>query len=251
MVSLSLEGFEESTDSRRGQGTYEKVIRAMDLMHSYHIPYGLSICYTANNYKDVTSDEFLDMIIEKGCYFAWYFHYMPVGMNAGPELLPTPEQRMYVLNRIREIRGMEGGKEIFAIDFQNDGEFVTGCVAGGKRYLHINAAGDVEPCVFIHYSSANINEKSFLECLQQPLFKAYREKMPFNNNYLRPCPMLENPQFIREMVNSTGARSTDLEAPESVEHLTEKTEPYAEAWKPYAEKYWNEHYPSGHKEDYD
>ena len=251
MVSLSLEGFEESTDSRRGQGTYEKVIKAMDLMHSYHIPYGLSICYTANNYKDVTSDEFLDMIIEKGCYFAWYFHYMPVGMNAGPELLLTPEQRMYVLNRIREIRGMEGGKEIFAIDFQNDGEFVTGCVAGGKRYLHINAAGDVEPCVFIHYSSANINEKSFLECLQQPLFKAYREKMPFNNNYLRPCPMLENPQFIREMVNSTGARSTDLEAPESVEHLTEKTEPYAEAWKPYAEKYWNEHYPSGHKEDYD
>lgn len=251
MVSVSLEGFEESTDSRRGAGTYQKVIKAMDLMHSYHIPYGMSICYTANNYLDVTSDKFLDMIIEKGCYFAWYFHYMPVGMNSGTELLLNPEQRMYVLNRIREIRGLEGGKEIFAIDFQNDGEFVHGCVAGGKRYLHINAAGDVEPCVFVHYSSANINEKTFLECLQQPLFQAYRKNMPFNENFLRPCPMLENPEWIRKMVKETGARSTDLEAPESVDHLTDKTIEYAENWKPYADKYWYEHYPDGNKDHYE
>ena len=44
------------------------------------------------------------------------------------------------------------------MDFQNDGEFVGGCIAGGRNYCHINANGDVEPCVFIHYSSANIRE---------------------------------------------------------------------------------------------
>ena len=77
-----------------------------------------------------------------------------------------------------------------------DGEFAGGCVAGGRIYCHINAAGDVEPCVFIHYSGANIREKSSLECLQQPLFLEYRKGQPFNGNHLRPCPMLENPELL-------------------------------------------------------
>lgn len=95
-----------------------------------------------------------------------------------------------------------------------DGEFAGGCVAGGRIYCHINAAGDVEPCVFIHYSGANIREKSFLECLQQPLFKEYRKGQPFNNNHLRPCPMLENPEYLPQMVARSGAHSTDHEARE-------------------------------------
>ena len=190
-VSVSIEGFEESNDGRRGSGHYKKALAAMDLMHANHIPFGVSICYTSVNYLTVTSDEFLDMLIDKGCVFAWYFHYMPVGAGAGTDLLLSPEQREYMYNKIREIRGLEGGKELFAIDFQNDGEFVTGCIAAGKKYCHINANGDVEPCVFIHYSGANIKEKSLLECLQQPLFKAYRKGQPFNDNLLKPCPMLE------------------------------------------------------------
>ena len=239
-VSVSIEGFEESNDGRRGEGHFKKALAAMDLMHSYKLPFGVSICYTSKNYLTVTSDEFLDMLVEKGCIFAWYFHYMPVGMNASTELLLSPEQREYMFHKIREIRDMEGGKELFAIDFQNDGEFVNGCVAGGEKYCHINANGDVEPCVFIHYSSANIKEKSLLECLQQPLFKAYRDGQPFNDNLLRPCPMLENPEKLLEIIKATGAKSTDLEAYESAEHLCAKCKEYAENWKPMAEKLWEE-----------
>ena len=143
-------------------------------------------------------------------------------------------------DRIREIRGLEGGKELFAIDFQNDGEFVGGCVAGGKYYCHINAAGDVEPCVFIHYSGANINEMSFLDCLRQPIFMKYREGQPFNENHLRPCPMLENPEKLRQIVAETGARSTDLEAPESADHLCDKCVSYAARWQDPADRVWAE-----------
>ena len=220
--------------------TIQKALAAMELMHRYKIPFGVSICYTAKNYKTVTSDEFLDLLISKGCVFAWYFHYMPVGMGASTDLLLTPEQRTYMKNRVREIRGVTGGKELYCIDFQNDGEFAGGCVAGGRIYCHINAAGDVEPCVFIHYSGANIREKSFLECLQQPLFLEYRKGQPFNGNHLRPCPMLENPDLLPEMVKRSGARSTDLEAPESAEHLCEKCKAYAACWQPTAEQLWDE-----------
>ena len=89
-------------------------------------------------------------------------------------------------------------------------------------------------------SSDLIREKSFLECLQQPLFKEYRKGQPFNNNHLRPCPMLENPERLPEMVKRAGAHSTDLEAPESAEHLCDKCHAYAACWKPEAEKLWAE-----------
>ena len=143
-------------------------------LKEYGILFGTSVCYTSQNVYSVTSDDFLDMLIEKGSRFIWYFHYMPVGNDAAIDLLPTPEQREYMYHRVREIRGLEGGKPIFAIDFQNDGEYVGGCIAGGRNYLHINPNGDVEPCVFIHYSSANIKEVTLLEALKQPLFMAYR-----------------------------------------------------------------------------
>ena len=237
---ISIEGFEDANDGRRGNGHFQKAMEAMDLLKANKIPFGVSICYTSKNYKVVTSDEFLDMIIDKGCIFAWYFHYMPVGNNASAELLLNPEQRAYMKDRVREIRGLEGGKEIFAIDFQNDGKFTQGCIAGGKIYCHINAAGDVEPCVFIHYSRANIHDMSFIDCLKQPLFKAYRKGQPFNNNHLRPCPMLENPDILPKLVKETGAKSTDLESPDDVNHLCSKCTNYASNWKPTADKLWEE-----------
>jgi hypothetical protein len=108
------------------------------------------------------------------------------------------------------------------MDFQNDAEYVGGCIAGGRRYLHINANGDVDPCVFIHYSDSNIRQKTLLEALRSPMFMAYHDGQPFNENMLRPCPMLENPEKLRAMVNKAGAHSTDPQSPESVEHLCAK-----------------------------
>ena len=107
-LSISLEGFEEVNDLRRGVGVYDKVMAAMDKLKSHGLIFGTSICYTSKNIETVTSDEFLDMIIDKGCRFTWYFHYMPVGNEAAVDLLPTKEQREYMYHRVREIRGATG-----------------------------------------------------------------------------------------------------------------------------------------------
>ena len=239
-LAISLEGFSEVNDLRRGTGVFAKVMHAMDLLKENGLVFGTSICYTSKNYKTVTSDEFIDMIVEKGCRYALYFHYMPVGNDASLELLPNPQQRLYIKDRVREIRNMTSGKGIFTMDFQNDGEFVGGCIAGGRNYFHINANGDAEPCVFIHYSGANIRTHSMLEILKQPLFMAYHDNQPFNENHYRPCPMLENPEILQRLVKETGAKSTDLQSPESAEHLCNKCKEYAQAWKPCADKLWAE-----------
>ena len=241
--ALSVEGFESSTDARRGKGTYQKVVRAMNLLKEKRLPFGISCCYTAQNVDSISSEEYIAQMVEWGAKFVWYFHYMPVGNEAVPELMPSVEQRKYMYHRVREIRASQ---PIFAMDFQNDGEYVGGCVAGGRRYLHINAAGDIEPCVFIHYSDANIRKTSLLEALQMPLFKAYHAGQPFNENHLRPCPMLENPEKLRAMIDSTDAHSTDLQSPESAEHLCAKCEQYAADWAAAAEELWEES-PRGQK----
>ena len=233
--AISLEGFEVANDGRRGSGVYEKVKNAMKLLKDHKLPFGISTCYTSMNYQDITSEEFFDMIIDAGALFIWFFHYMPVGNGAATELLPSPEQRKVIYEKIREYRKT---KAIFSMDFQNDAEYVGGCIAGGRRYLHINAKGDVEPCVFIHYSNVNIRESSLLNALKSPLFMAYHDGQPFNDNMLRPCPMLENPEKLRAMVKETKAVSTDYEAPESVDTLCDRCKPYAENWKPEADKIW-------------
>lgn len=244
-LAISLEGFEEANDDRRGKGVYQKVMHAMDLLKENGIIFGTSIAYTRNNIEYVTSDEFIDMEISKGVKFSMYFHLMPVGNDASPELMPTVEQRLMIKDRLRQIRAMKDGKGLFCFDFQNDGEYVGGCIAGGRNYFHINANGDAEPCVFIHYSNSNIRENTLIEILQSPLFMAYHNNQPFNDNHLRPCPMLENPDVLPRLVAESGAKSTDLQSPETVEHLCDKCRDYASCWGEVADKIWKE---EGHEE---
>lgn len=236
-LAFSIEGDEVATDMRRGEGTYRKVVEAMDRLRAHKLLFGYSTCYHRYNAESVVSDEFVDDMIAQGCRFSWNFTYMPVGREAHTDLLVTPEQRAHVYRRIREIRET---KPIFAIDFWNDGEYSQGCIAGGRRYLHINAAGDVEPCAFIHYSNVNIHDVTLLEALRSPLFMAYRKRQPFNRNHLRPCPLLDNPEELSAMVKESGAKSTDMELPIDVETLCARTAPAAEKWADVADRLWKE-----------
>ena len=240
--AISVEGFEEATDSRRGHGTFQAVMRAMEILKRKKLPFGVSCCYTRANVDVIGSEAYFDKMVEWGAKFAWFFTYMPIGADAVPELMVTAEQREFMYHQIRKFRD---SKPIFTLDFWNDGEYVEGCIAGGRHYCHINAAGDIEPCAFIHYSDSNIHNKTLLEAYQSPLFMAYHDNQPFNQNHLRPCPMLENPERLRSLVQETGAKSTDLQSPESAAHLCEKCEPYAAAWKGTADALWAESHGTG------
>ena len=236
--AISVEGIGEATDGRRGEGTFAKIDAAMTLLRKYRLPFGVSCCHTKANAESIASEEFFDWLIDKGALFAWVFTFMPVGVDSTNELMPTVEQREQLYHFIRDMRNK---KPLFTLDFQNDGEFVGGCVAGGRRYLHINAKGDVDPCVFAHYSNSNLYEESLLDALNSPLFMQYYENMPFDgNNLLRPCPIYENSGKLAEMVKAAGAHSTDLTAEEDVDDLMAKTAQRAEEWRPVAERLWND-----------
>ncbi|MGM9590714.1 MAG: radical SAM protein [Faecousia sp.] len=240
--AISIEGFEEATDFRRGKGTYQKVIAAMERLKARKLLFGISCCYTSKNVDVIGSEEYFDAMIDMGAKFAWLFTYMPIGADAVPELMATAEQRKFMYERIHEFRKT---KALFTMDFWNDGDAVGGCIAGGRGYLHINANGDVEPCAFIHYSDSNIREKTLLEAYQSPLFMAYRKGQPFNENMLRPCPVLDNPGRLTELVEESGAHSTDLMSPERACDYCDRCVHTAEAWAPVADEIW-ENLPNKH-----
>lgn len=235
--AISIEGFEEAMDSRRGDGTYQKIIRAMKILRDKKLPFGISCCYTSANAEVIGSEEYFDYMIELGAKFAWFFTYMPVGKGAVTELMATAQQREMMYHKIREYRKT---KPIFTVDFWNDGEYVGGCIAGGRRYCHINANGDIEPCAFIHYSDSNIREKTLLEAYQSPLFMGYHDNQPFNDNMLRPCPVLDNPGRLTKLVEDSDAKSTDYQNLESAKEFSDKCVPAAKKWAPVADRLWEE-----------
>ena len=250
-LALSIEGTKESNDDRRGEGAYNRTLKAMELLKREKILFGISICYTRKNVEAVTDDAFLDKMVDLGVKYAFYFNYMPVGHDADKELIPTPMQRKYMYYFMKKMRNGKTGKPMFVMDFQDDGEYVGGCIAGGRNYFHVNSNGDIEPCVFIHYSDSNIRTDTLLDALRKPLFMAYRKGQPFNDNHLRPCPMLENPEKLRAIIKETGAKSTDLIVSEDVETLCARCDEFSKEWQPVADEIWrtNKH-PKTHTQYY-
>lgn len=239
---LSLEGFEEETDARRGKGVFKKVMHGMDLLRERGVLFGVSSATGRHNVDTVSSDAFIDMLIEKGAKMSWFFIFMPVGDAPDVNLMLTPEQRLMLGRRVRKIRTT---KPYFAIDFFNDAPYVGGCIAG-KYYCHINSHEDVEPCIFAHFATENLKGKPLLEVFKSSFFKELRSRQPYNDNLLLPCMMIDNPEVVREVVDSTGAKPTDKGAEMMIhdEKFKKDLDKLAEDFKPHAEKAWKEEFNS-------
>ncbi len=234
---ISVEGFKEKTDWRRGKGAWDRVMKAMDNLKKVGVPFGYSVTETNQNIDEILSDEFVDFMVDKGAKIAWYFQYIPIGRNPDVNLMLTPQQRLKSYQRIHEIRAT---KPLFAADFWNDGPYTGGCLAGGRRYIHITADGGIEPCAFIHLSQGNINDMSLKEALQLPFFKEIQKLQPYSDNLLSVCLLVDHPDYFRKIGSLPGVRGTDgtLENmyKEVGKHLDKLSKEWAELSRPVFER---------------
>ena len=235
---ISVEGFEKETDARRGEGAYRKILAAMDNLREEGVVFGFSATATRENNELIVSQEFVDFYREKGCLIGWYFHYVPVGKEPGVELMPTPEQRIF---RLEELVKRRARHDILLADFWNDGPLVGGCLAGGRRYLHVNSNGDVEPCVFVHFAVDNIKNKSLKDVLQSPFFTRIRERQPYDKNLFRPCMIIDVPEVLRDVVTVCGAHPTHAGAEAVIEDYAAEIDDYAESYREMADSKWREY----------
>jgi MoaA/NifB/PqqE/SkfB family radical SAM enzyme len=235
MPCISVEGFERETDERRGKGTFDRIMTAMDSLQREGVPFGFSATATRSNNEFVVSDQFIDFYAQKGCFLGWFFNYMPIGRCPELDLMPTPAQRNWRRERLNNIRDV---KPILMSDFWNDGPLTGGCIAGGRSYFHINSNGDVEPCVFANFAVDNIKEKSLAEVLDSKLFWAIRRRQPYNDNLLRPCMIIDNPKILKEIVAESGAHPTHPGAETIITDLAEAIDHYADEYGKIVDPVW-------------
>jgi MoaA/NifB/PqqE/SkfB family radical SAM enzyme len=221
---ISVEGFEKQTDERRGKGTFRKITEAMESLNSRQGLFGFSLTVTRQNAEFVTSDEFIDEWVRRGCFLGWVFVYIPIGRKPNVDLMPTPEQRRMVGKRVRHFRST---RPIFIADFWNDGDYVDGCIAGAKKYLHINCHGDVEPCVFAHFAVDNIKGKKLKDVINSSFFRCIKAKQPQATDHRMPCMIIDHPEILRSVVEETGARPTHPGAETLVTDLADPLDDYS------------------------
>lgn len=227
---ISVEGFEENTDRRRGKGTFKKILRAFEVLRAEGVPFGISVVAEKHNWDEVTSWDFLRFFFdEQGAFYGWLFQYMPIGRGFTLENMPGPEERLEMLRRNTE--AIKAGYNY--IDFWNQGPMTDGCLAGGRSggYLYIDWKGDVMPCVFIPYKQDNILEiyrrgGTLDEVLQSPFFerirrwqKEYALDKPAHHkgNLTMPCPMRDHHAHMWEVLRELDVEPADEAAREALE----------------------------------
>jgi MoaA/NifB/PqqE/SkfB family radical SAM enzyme len=242
MPAFSLEGYERETDDRRGPGHFAKVMRAMELLRGAGLSFCGSFTQTRNNTHIITDGAYIDMLLEKGCFALWLFSYVPVGRKPDLDLMPTPEQRDFMRLRTAEFRAT---KPMIFVDFWNDGPLISGCIAGGRKYFHVNASGDIEPCVFCHFAVDNIRRTSLKEALKSPLFHMIRQRQSEHDNLLRPCMLIDHPEVGRAMFSMADVRATHDGAAEIFTTLAGKMDGYARDYAELADPAWEKEFMGG------
>ena len=254
LMNVSVEGFRELTDARRGEGMFDRVMETMDRLNRYKVPFGVSIAATRQNVEEIFSEEFVDFIMKKGAQLAFIFHYMPIGRSFSMDLMPTPEQRAWMWKRSWEI---VREKKFFMPDMWNHGTCVDGCIAAGGHgqggYFYIDWDGAVTPCVFMPYSPVNIRDayaegKTLNDVWQHPFFQAVRQwqydYVDDDRSMIAPCPNRDHHDELEQLLLKYKPEPIDVNAAQTLidPEYTRSLVDYNRRFEAITNPIWDERY---------
>jgi MoaA/NifB/PqqE/SkfB family radical SAM enzyme len=260
--AISLEGWREQTDQRRGHGVFDKVMAAMDRLFQAGVPFGVSLTATRHNAEIILSEEFIDYIFfERHALYGWIFQYMPIGRSFTLDLMPTPQQRLWMWRQswrlIRE-------KRILLADFWNHGTLVGGCISAGGYgkggYFYVDWNGNVSPCVFVPYAATNIKDVyarggNLNDVYREPFFAGIRRWQTSyqHQNLLAPCLIRDHHDVLRRLIKEHEPEPSDENAraalldPSYAEGLMN----YARTYQELADRVWQNTYIEGRAPEFE
>jgi MoaA/NifB/PqqE/SkfB family radical SAM enzyme len=225
---ISVEGFEQHTDKRRGKGVHQKILKAFKHLQDAGVPYGISVTATSQNVDVLLTEDFYDYYFGLGITYLFQFQMMPVGRGKEViELMITPQQRVDLYKIWKKLL-ME--KRYPIADFWNSGALTDGCLAYGRwgGYFYVNWHGNVMPCVFVPFYVDNVNKlyaegKSLGDALQSKFFKNGRAwqiehgcgKAHGKKNVLMPCSIKDHHDNFRANILTEDAKPEN----EDAEHM--------------------------------
>ena len=193
---ISLEGFENETDGRRGGGVFADLQKAVERLKRNAIFFGTSITVTRQNLDTVSSPGFVQSVTELGGKLLLFAEYTPV--DAGTEdWVITDQQRIELADRVQSLRRQYSA---LFVNVPGDEKDFGGCLSAGRGFVHISAEGDLEPCPFVPFSDINLGETSLLEGLKSPFLKAIREKDGYLEESHGACALWTNREWVRSLL---------------------------------------------------
>jgi len=213
-LSFSIDGFEETNDAMRGAGTYSKVIAAMARYRDAGGMLLYSPTVTSENYREVLSGDFIDLMLEQGAYMGYHHHYYLVGGQDRVELLLDRDQLRWIGRRAQEVMA---AKPIMIFDNVLTGLFDGGCQAI-KEYVHINHMGGVEPCCMVQFARDSVHDKSLVDALRSEFFSTLCD-VPHDATGVKRCLVGGNCQAFKELVDQGDARPQAPHATDVFAHI--------------------------------
>lgn len=195
---MSIEGGEQSTDCRRGEGVYKRLVANMAEFKKRGIIFGTSVTVTNENLDDVTSDAFLRQLEDSGCRAVIYVEFVPVTKESG-HLALSEEEMDLLAKRIADRRADDEGMVL--ISFPGDEKSSDGCVAAGRGFFHINSHGGAEPCPFSPYSDTNVRDTSLRQALKSKLFRDLIDGGVLKEEHKGGCTLFEKREQVESLVN--------------------------------------------------
>ncbi len=196
---MSIEGGQEATDARRGEGVYDKLISNMDALKEKGIIFGASVTVTTENLKEVSSEDFIGMLSEKGCKAVIFVEFVPVTEDS-EYLAPDDDDRDYLKDEIMRLR--EEHPEMVFVSFPGDEKSSGGCIAAGRGFFHINSHGGAEPCPFSPYSDINVKDTSLRDAMRSKLFLELQSGDVLKDDHKGGCVLYEKRNQVEELLKA-------------------------------------------------
>ncbi len=203
---ISLEGEWAATDNRRGEGVFQRALRAMEQLHAEQLFFGTSITVTTENYREVTSEEFLAHLVSLGCRLVFYVEYVP--FDESTEHLAFHDEHVAEMEQILETR-RERFKEMIFLSFPGDEKALDGCLAAGRGFFHIGPDGSAEPCPFSPFSDRNVAQTGLREALRSPLFRKIRDARALGWEHTGGCTLYEHRDEVKTFLTPSPSASPD------------------------------------------
>ena len=179
---FSIEGDEEVTDLRRGEGVYNQLLNSMELMRNNNIIFGASLTFTKGNLSNLLSKEYINQLRDFGCKVIFFIEYVPVN-----------EETIELLRKEYD--------DMLFLSFPGDEKTSGGCLAAGRGFFHINSHGGAEPCPASPYSDINVRDSSLLEALDSKLFKSLRDGGILLDDHEGGCVLFEHKDEVERILN--------------------------------------------------
>jgi MoaA/NifB/PqqE/SkfB family radical SAM enzyme len=236
-IIVSIEGGLELTNSRRGNGVYERAMSTLTHLNKIGLFTGISATITRVNFRYWMNNKNIDNLISQGARFGVFIEYVPTTPGNGFEsevtnqsltntgeipgsiedriewntkndlaLMLTPKERAEFRNQMLSYRET---KPIYIIHSPGDEEYFGGCVSAGRGFAHITPIGDLTPCPVSNIATHNLTTATLREGLASQLFKSIRENEHLLETEGMPCALFAHPKELDVLAKSVGAYRTN------------------------------------------